>query len=695
MMHPELASWVISRVKDWRDYRDQNYSEKWKEYYRLWRGIWDQADKLRDSERSRLISPASQQAVEATVAELEEATFGRDIWFDLRDDVADEEKRDIEGVRDVLKEDLEKAGWPAAISESMLNGALYGNGIGELVVEEIEELVPSEQLVEGTTLMARGVTSKSYICVKLNPISPLNFCSDPGIRNLDEGLGCAIDDLVARHIIIKGMNDGIYENVDLGDWGRTSELTPSGESKSIPSKDKIRITRYYGKVPASYLEEDSETEAKASGVKQLAGEDQPTTDVEDDLVEAIVIIANDSEAIKAIKSPHMMQDRPVVAYAHDTVPGRFHGRGVMEKGYNAQKALDTELRARADGLALTTHPMMGIDASRLPRGMKPKVVPGMTVLTNGNPKDILMPFNFGNMNPVSYKESAELERMVTMATGAMDSAAPMGVNARNNTASGMSMMMGASIKRHKRTLKNFQDNFLVPAVKKALHRMMQFSPERYPVMDFKFRASSTLGIMAREYEQQQFIQLLSVTPPESPVWMVILQSIYENSAMENRAEMLGALDQMKQQMAQPKQPDPAAMGQVAVQQKQVEVQAEKNANDYQIKQAELQIKIKELAIKEMELQLKSKEIDLQNMNNQAEAALKEMDRHANTALEVRKQDIEARNDAQDNATNAIEARLQSIEKAGVVVPMTKPVKKNIKLVREKGELVGATVEEVA
>ena len=64
----------------------------------------------------------------------------------------------------------------------------------------------------------------------------------------------------------------------------------------------------------------------------------------------------------------MMQDRPVVAFPWDVVPSMFWGRGVCEKGYNSQKALDTELRARIDALALTIHPMLAIDATRLPRG---------------------------------------------------------------------------------------------------------------------------------------------------------------------------------------------------------------------------------------------------------------------------------------------------------------------------------------
>ena len=45
-------------------------------------------DKTRQTERSKIISPALQQAVESSVAELEEATFGRGKWFDIEDDVS-------------------------------------------------------------------------------------------------------------------------------------------------------------------------------------------------------------------------------------------------------------------------------------------------------------------------------------------------------------------------------------------------------------------------------------------------------------------------------------------------------------------------------------------------------------------------------------------------------------------------------
>src|SRR6056297_3110426 len=91
-----VEEWVMDKCNQWRDHYDSNYREKHEEYYRLWRGIWSGEDSLRGSERSKIISPALQQAVESSVAEVEEATFGRGKFFEIEDDVADQNKNDIQ-----------------------------------------------------------------------------------------------------------------------------------------------------------------------------------------------------------------------------------------------------------------------------------------------------------------------------------------------------------------------------------------------------------------------------------------------------------------------------------------------------------------------------------------------------------------------------------------------------------------------
>jgi hypothetical protein len=333
-------------------------------------------------------------------------------------------------------------------------------------------------------------------------------------------------------------------------------------------EDKVRLTKYYGLVPRHLL--DKAMEEKDA---EEAGEEVVTFEDEDDsyYVEAVVVIANGGVLLKASKNPYMMEDRPVVAFPWDVVPSRFWGRGVCEKGYNSQKALDTELRARIDALALTIHPMMAMDASRMPRGAKPSIQPGKTILTNGNPAEILQPFNFGNVNQITFAQAQSLQTMVQTATGAIDSAGIAGSINGESTAAGVSMSLGAIIKRHKRTLINFQESFLIPFVQKTAWRYMQFEPELYPVADYKFHTSSSLGIIAREYEVTQLVQLLQTMSPDTPMYPKLVTSIIDNMNLSNREELIATLEQANQ-------PNPQAQEAAqAAQQAQLAFQASQTA----------------------------------------------------------------------------------------------------------------------
>ena len=525
-----LRQWVMGRVDQWEAHRNSNYQKKWDEYYRLWRGIWSTEDKTRDSEKSRLIAPATQQAIEATVSELEEATFGRERWFDIKDDLLDQDPNDVEYIRLLLQEDLEKEGVKSSIAECMLNGAIFGTAIGKIIIEEKTEIVPSEQPVMGTLTSIRGTTEVPYIATKIEAVSPKEFVIDPTATTINEALGVAQIVVKPKYLITKGIEDGIYEDKPIGSFDKADFGFDEEESSVSNEDDKVKIIEYWGLVPKKFLSKSSEG-----------------FDYEDDsLVEAVVTIANDSVVLRAVENPFMMKDRPFVSYQHDKVPNKFWGRGIAEKGYNPQKALDAELRARIDALALTTHPMMGLDATRLPRGTKFDIRPGKTILTNGDPKSVLMPLTFGSLNQSTFTEAAELERMVQMGTGAMDSANSNFANPRNSTASGMSMLQAASIKRQKRTLMNFQDSFLIPMINKVMWRKIQFDPQRYPVVDYKFVPYSSIGIMAKELEITQMIQLLSMTPQGTPAFNVILTAIFENSSLNNRGELVQAVQQMMQ-----------------------------------------------------------------------------------------------------------------------------------------------------
>jgi hypothetical protein len=564
-LEQDIEGWVMDKCDDWRDHYEANYSDKFEEYYRLWRGQWSAQDQTRQSERSKIISPALQQAVESSVAELEEATFGRGKWFDIKDDVRDQNPADIAALRSYLEEDFAKNRVRKNVAECLINAAVFGTGIAEVVIEEEKEMAPATQPVMGGELQAVGVTIKDRTCVKLRPVMPQNFLIDPVATDIDSALGCAVDEFVSSHLVEQLQEKGVYRDAPLAEATTDFSLEPDQDLTSF-SEDKIRLTKYYGLVPTHLLKEAMADADAEEEVVEFDSEEE-----EGYYTEAMVVIANGGTLLKAEKNPYMMQDRPVVAFPWDVVPSRFWGRGVCEKGYNSQKALDAELRARIDALALTIHPMMAMDASRMPRGAKPTIQPGKTILTNGNPAEVLQPFNFGNVSQITFAQAQSLQTMVQTATGAIDSAGIAGSINGESTAAGVSMSLGAIIKRHKRTLINFQDSFLIPFVQKAAYRYMQFEPELYPVADYKFHTSSSLGIIAREYEVTQLVQLLQTMSPDQPMYPKLVTSIIDNMNLSNREELIATLEQANQ-------PNPEAQQAAqAAQQAQLAFQASQTA----------------------------------------------------------------------------------------------------------------------
>ena len=575
MSEQSVEDWVMAKCETWRDHYEANYAQKFDEYYRLWRGIWNAGDMERKSERSRIISPALQQAVESSVAEIEEATFGRGRFFDVTDDIGDRERQDISFLRNKLHEDFDKAQIRKAVGECLINSAVYGTGVAEVVLEEVKEMAPATQPVMGGDLQAVGVNIKDRTMVKLRPVMPQNFLIDPIATSIDDALGVAVDEFVSKHLVEQLQEEGVYRQVYVGQAASDFEIEPDQDITSYDD-DKVRLTKYYGLVPRVLLEAANNPPEEEDVDSDLTVAIEETRDTEDQsyYVEALVVIANNGILLKAEENPYMMGDRPIVAFPWDVVPSRFWGRGVCEKGYNSQKALDTELRARIDALSLTVHPMMAMDATRLPRGSRPEVRPGKIILTNGDPKSVLQPFNFGQVSQITFSQAEALQRMVQTSTGAIDSAGVQGSINGDATAAGISMSLGAIIKRHKRTLINFQQSFLIPFVKKAACRYMQFDPENYPVADYKFNATSSLGIIAREYEVTQLVQLLQTMSQDSPLYPTLIQSIIDNMNLANREELQAKL----QQAMQEGQPSPEEQQmQMAVQQAQLAFQESQTA----------------------------------------------------------------------------------------------------------------------
>jgi hypothetical protein len=594
-----LVAHCMHIVRENRSVRDRMYKADWDKYERTFRGLYTGSDRTREGERSRLVAPALSAAIESTAAAIEDAIFSRDRWFDIADDVADPQSEDIVQAHRILDEDFDTAGVPDAISKIVLNGCLYGTGIGKVNVTRREV----KQMGQG------GKIERQWRpLVTLEDIPPWEFVIDSQARDIESAYFVAHETNVPRNKVWGRIQDGTYRKVNIfGNTATTTaspagQETPDGQRKSEMYDGSVFVTEYYGLVPANLLR----------GLVQTKPEDIQGNGH----VEVIVTIANELELLRVILNPFSAKDRPIVAYQHSNVPGKFWGRGVAEKGWNAQRGLDAELRARMDALGLITSPMMGADITRLPRNPDMRVRPGKVWLTRGKPSDVLQPVILGNIDPQTFNQSSEMERLVQVGTGAVESNAPLNVDRRNETASGISMIQSASLKRMRRTMWNIERQFLNPFIRKAMLRYMQFSPSRYP-QDHQFRVRGTLGIVAREFEQANLTNMLSVIAPDHAAYNIILQSIIELSNSPKRDEILQRLEAANTPTKEQQQ-----MQQIQ-QQAQMKLLEEsvKNAELENAKlQAEIQKIMAEIAEIENEIRFKDEEMDIQAANAATGAA---------------------------------------------------------------------------
>ena len=588
----ELTAFVIDHTDKWREYRDQNYLDNWLKYERVWRGVWEAEDKQRQSERSRVISPATQQAIETRHAEIMEAIFGNGEYFDIKDDVNDQTGGiDVQHMKECLTEDFAQDKVRKAIDSITLMGEIYGTGIAEITVGSEKQYKPMQVPIDQKQ-MAYGVGEKDRICVKLHPVNPKNFLFDPNGMSIDDCMGVAIEKYISIHKIAQGIASGKYRNVDIDTMYESDDIEPTKETKNFED-DKVKLLTYYGLVPKEYLSTEQFTEIEGA---------ESVTDDYSDMVEAIIVIANGTLLLKAEESPYMMKDRPVISYQADTVPNRLLGRGTAEKASNMQSSVDGSMRSHMDSLALTTAPMVAIDATRWPRGAKFEVKPGKAVLTNGVPSEIVFPFKFGSTDGQAMETSKEFERMMLMATGTIDSNGTVSAVARDGQS--MDMATATMIKKYKRVLINFQEDFLMPFIYKAAWRYMQFDPERYPSSDVKFIPTATLGIIAREYEQKQLAFLMQTLGAQSPLTPILMQGILENSSLSNKAKLMA-------QMAQISQPNPQQeqMAQQAAQLDMAGKQADVELTQAQAEKARVEAQLEPQVVKAKVISALSNNLD--------------------------------------------------------------------------------------
>ncbi len=625
----DLVGWIMAFVPQWRKVRDGAYKAEWDDAYRTWRGKWSPEMKNRKTERSKLISPATAMAIDLAVAEMVEAIFGRDNWFDFPDDFDDQQKEDMRVIRERLKQDLYRDGIIEFLVEVLTMAAIYGTGAAKVVVDT--EMVAEPKIIKDDK--GQRVIKVMVEKARVYPVAiePGQLVVDPAAAKIPNMLGAAHEYPMPMHKVRRYQQLGYYDPVALGVGVSTEGVDESTgerkeEDKTTASDFFVNITEYHGLVPERLL-----TRANA-GDDEIASALSPTDNVK--MVEAVVTIANESELLRARANPSVLDDRAIHAYQHETVPNRFWGRGVSEKGRHPQKAIEAEMRARMDSLAWVNNPMMAIDTTAMGGSrMNFDVWPGKVWALNGRPGDVLQEFRFGDINGSTFQHVADLERMHQQATGAMDSPARLTPGVRDQSSTASAVNASGMIKRSKRAMYNVEA-FLQKLLRAIVVRKMQFEPDRYPV-DINFQVKGALGMMAREVEQGLMTNMLQFVEAGTPEQLLVLKGIMETSSSPNRDQLIKLIDEKmkppppeEQQMMKLAKQLPIMLQQAELQKTRAQTalflaQGDKAQAEALLKNVEADFKDDELIIENMRLLLDQSEVD--NTKRQNELTERKLD----------------------------------------------------------------------
>ena len=262
------------------------------------------------------------------------------------------------------------------------------------------------------------------------------------------------------------------------------------------STDRYEILEYWGTMDADYARE--------------VGIDLP--DSIDDLDEVqINAWTCGSMLLRAVINPFTPPQIPYHAFPYERNPYSFFGIGVPENMADSQQIMNGHARMAVDNLALAGSLVFDVDDSALVGGQSREIYPGKIFRRQaGMPGQAIHGLKFPNTAPENMMMFDKFRQLADEQTGIPSySHGQTGVQSMTRTASGMSMLLGASSLNIKTVVKNIDDFLLKPLGESYFHWNMQFIEEDLDTVgDLEINAMGTSSLMQKEVRSQRLTMFL-------------------------------------------------------------------------------------------------------------------------------------------------------------------------------------------
>ena len=215
--------------------------------------------------------------------------------------------------------------------------------------------------------------------------------------------------------------------------------------------------------------------------------------------------------LRAVINPFTPYRIPYHAFPYERNPYNFFGIGIAENMDDSQQIMNGHARMAIDNLAMSGSLVFDVDESALVGGQSMEIYPGKIFRRQaGMPGQAIHGLKFPNTSQENLMMFDKFRQLADEQTGIPSySHGQTGVQSMTRTASGMSMLLGASSLNIKTVVKNLDDFLLKPLGESYFQWNMQFLEDELDVKgDLEVKATGTNSLMQKEVRSQRLTMFL-------------------------------------------------------------------------------------------------------------------------------------------------------------------------------------------
>jgi hypothetical protein len=215
--------------------------------------------------------------------------------------------------------------------------------------------------------------------------------------------------------------------------------------------------------------------------------------------------------LRAVVNPFTPYRIPYHSFPYERNPYNFFGIGVAENMDDSQQIMNGHARMAVDNLAMAGSLVFDVDESALVGGQSMEIYPGKIFRRQaGMPGQSIHGLKFPNTAPENMMMFDKFRQLADEQTGIPSySHGQTGIQSMTRTASGMSMLLGASSLNIKTVVKNLDDFLLRPLGESYFQWNMQFHEGELDIEgDLEVKATGTNSLMQKEVRSQRLTMFL-------------------------------------------------------------------------------------------------------------------------------------------------------------------------------------------